>query len=107
MPASIEQLRVTIRDVGPTVDRIVVAGGDGTLAAALPALLEVERPLAVIPLGTANDFARNLGLPAGRTEQLALVAEGAVRRVDLGSVNGRPFLNAASIGLGAARGGAA
>lgn len=102
MPSGIERLHATVRKLGPTVDRIAVAGGDGTLAAALPALLEVGKPVAVIPLGTANDFARNLGLPASRAEQLALVAEGAVRRVDLGSVNGRPFLNAASVGLGAA-----
>jgi YegS/Rv2252/BmrU family lipid kinase len=101
-PAGIERLHAVIREFGPMVDRIVVAGGDGTLAAALPALLEVDRPLAVIPLGTANDFARNLRLPARREAQLALVAEGTVRRVDLGSVNGRPFLNAVSIGLGAA-----
>jgi YegS/Rv2252/BmrU family lipid kinase len=101
-PSGIERLHATIRDLGPTVDRIVVAGGDGTLAAALPALIEVDKPLAVIPLGTANDFARNLGLPAERQAQLALAAEGMVRRVDLGSANGRPFLNAASIGLGAA-----
>ena len=101
-PEDIEQLHHAIRATGRSVDRIVIAGGDGSIAAALPALLEVETPLAVIPLGTANDLARNLDLPAALDAQLRLVAEGAVRRIDLGSANGTPFLNAASIGYGAA-----
>lgn len=98
----IEHLHHTIRTTGPTVDRIVIAGGDGSIAAALPALLEIEIPLAVIPLGTANDLARNLELPETQDAQLRLVVEGAVRRIDIGRANGRPFLNAASIGYGAA-----
>jgi diacylglycerol kinase (ATP) len=102
MPDGIEALHDLIRKTGPLVERIVIAGGDGSIAAALPALLEVDRPLAVVPLGTANDLARNLGLPEARDAQLRLVAEGPVRRIDLGSANGRPFLNAASIGYGAA-----
>jgi diacylglycerol kinase (ATP) len=101
-PAGIEELRHTIRATGAVHDRIVIAGGDGSIAAALPALLEVETPLAVIPLGTANDLARNLGLPQAQDAQLRLVVEGAVRRIDIGRANGRPFLNAASIGYGAA-----
>ena len=101
-PEGIEQLCHTIRAAGTTHDRIVIAGGDGSIAAALPALLEVETPLAVIPLGTANDLARNLELPRAQDEQLRLVAEGEVRRIDIGRANGRPFLNAASIGYGAA-----
>lgn len=101
-PEGIEQLCHTIRTTGATHDRIVIAGGDGSIAAALPALLEVGTPLAVIPLGTANDLARNLDLPQVLDEQLRLVAEGAVRRIDIGRANGRPFLNAASIGYGAA-----
>jgi YegS/Rv2252/BmrU family lipid kinase len=65
-------------------------------------LLDVDKPLSVIPLGTANDLARNLELPPSREEQVQLAANGRVRRIDVGSVNGRPFLNAVSIGLGAA-----
>ncbi len=101
-PDGIEALHRLIRETGPGVERIVIAGGDGSIAAALPALLDVAVPLAVIPLGTANDLARNLELPEARAAQLRLVADGPVRRIDLGSVNGRPFLNAASIGYGAA-----
>ena len=101
-PEGIEQLCHTIRTAGAAHDRIVIAGGDGSIAAALPALLEVETRLAVIPLGTANDLARNLDLPPAQDEQLRLIAEGVVRRIDIGRANGRPFLNAASIGYGAA-----
>ncbi len=102
MPEGIEAMLETIRATAASVDRIVIAGGDGSIAAALPALLEVQKPLAVLPLGTANDLARNLRLPSSRAEQLRLVARGGVRRIDLARANGRPVLNAVSIGLGAA-----
>ncbi len=101
-PDGIEALLETIRTTGRTVDRIAIAGGDGSIAAALPALLEVQKPLAVLPLGTANDLARNLRLPTGQEDQLRLVAGGRVCRIDIASANGRPVLNAVSIGLGAA-----
>jgi YegS/Rv2252/BmrU family lipid kinase len=84
-----------------SLDRILVGGGDGTLNAALPALLRADVPLGVLPLGTANDFACALGIPSepGRAVRVAL--EGVVTRVDVGRVNGAPFLNVASVGLGA------
>ncbi|MEZ5862975.1 MAG: YegS/Rv2252/BmrU family lipid kinase, partial [Geminicoccaceae bacterium] len=101
-PDGIEALLATIRTTGRTVDRIAIAGGDGSIAAALPALLDLQKPLAVLPLGTANDLARNLRLPDDQAARLRLVAGGVVRRIDLARVNGRPVLNAVSIGLGAA-----
>lgn len=101
-PDGLDALDRTIRGIGAEADRIVIAGGDGTISAALPALLDVRTPLAVLPLGTANDLARNLDLPAAIDDQLALAAGGQVVLIDIGLVNGRPFLNAASIGLGAA-----
>lgn len=81
------------------VDAVVVGGGDGSLNAALPALLRTGLPLGVLPLGTANDFARTVGIPADPRAAVAVIAAGATRRVDLGSVNGHPFLNVASLGL--------
>src|SRR5690554_5763045 len=53
----------TLKREGPGCDRIVIGGGDGTISDALPALLEVKKPLGIIPLGTANDLARTLGVP--------------------------------------------
>lgn len=82
-------------------ERIVVAGGDGTvgLGAALAARLDV--PLAHVPAGTANDFARALELPEDPEAACALAATGThTRRLDLGRIDdGHPFVNVASAGL--------
>jgi diacylglycerol kinase family enzyme len=82
-------------------DRLVVAGGDGSLGLAAAAAVAAGVPLAVIPTGTANDFARALRLPRDLDEACALAADpGArLRRVDLAFAGRRPFLNAASAGL--------
>jgi diacylglycerol kinase (ATP) len=83
------------------VERVVVAGGDGSLgpAAALAAQLGV--PLAVLPTGTANDLARALDLPRDDVEAaLDLAVRGEVTQaIDIASAGGVPFLNAASAGL--------
>ena len=81
-------------------DRVVVAGGDGSLAVAALAACGAGVPLAVIPCGTANDFALRMRLPEGVEEAAALAASGErTRRVDIAEVGGRAFLNVASLGL--------
>ena len=82
-----------------SVGRIVIGGGDGTLHAALPALMSTKLPVGVLPLGTANDFARSIRLNDVPHAIDAIVA-GTTRQVDVGVVNGILFLNAVSIGLG-------
>ena len=89
-----------IAELRPQLDRIVVAGGDGTLNGVLAEVLDAELPLGIIPLGTANDFARSLDLPDDPVDAAKCVAAGCVRRVDVGEVNGRLFLNAVGVGLG-------
>ena len=89
-----------IRREAATIDHVIVGGGDGSLNAALPAILSSGLPLGVIPLGTANDLARTLGLPPAPDEAIAVIAAGRTRRVDVGEVNGRPFFNVASVGFG-------
>jgi diacylglycerol kinase (ATP) len=84
---------------GPAHDLVVVGGGDGTLNAAAKGLIEAGRPLGVIPTGTANDLARTLGLPLDIEGAARVAATGRPRRIDLGSVNGEPFFNVASMGL--------
>ena len=97
VPPSIEALRERVRT--SEEDVIVLAGGDGTLNAALPALLEAGKPFGVIPMGTANDLARTLGIPPDPGEAAEVVLGGALRAIDVGRVNGRPFFNVASLGL--------
>jgi YegS/Rv2252/BmrU family lipid kinase len=84
------------------VDAIVLAGGDGTVHAAAPALLEAGLPVGLLPLGTANDLARAIGVPLDLAGAAEIVAAGVTRRIDVGEVNGKPFFNVAHIGLGAA-----
>jgi diacylglycerol kinase (ATP) len=82
-----------------SVGRIVIGGGDGTLHNALASVLEAKLPLGVLPLGTANDFARSLGI-ADVANAIDVIVSGHLRSVDVGVVNDHYFLNAAGIGLG-------
>lgn len=94
-----EAARRAIAHYAGSVDRIVVGGGDGSLHAALPAVLEAGLPLGVLPLGTANDFARSLGI-TDLPSALDAILAGHTRAIDVGVVNDIPFLNAVGIGLG-------
>lgn len=98
-PEDVDQLRRCIHDSsGRTV---ILAGGDGTMSAAAPALMTLERPFGILPMGTANDLARSLGIPFNPAEAAEAIVSGHTRRIDLGLIDGRPFFNVASIGLGA------
>lgn len=88
-----------IRGERGNIDRVVVAGGDGTLNLALQSLVGTGLPLAVLPLGTANNLARTLGIPATLPEACHLAVHGARRAIDLGWVNRRYFFTTASMGL--------
>jgi diacylglycerol kinase family enzyme len=82
-------------------DRLAVAGGDGTIGPVAELAGRLDVPLAVIPTGTANDFARVYGLPADPREAAALAATGEhTRPLELGRLaDERPFVNVASSGL--------
>jgi diacylglycerol kinase (ATP) len=82
------------------IDCVIAGGGDGTMNAVAPALIEAGLPLGILPLGTANDLARTLGIPTDIDEAIAVIAHGIRHRIDLGRVNGRYFFNIANIGLG-------
>ncbi|MGE5658017.1 MAG: lipid kinase [Actinomycetota bacterium] len=81
------------------VDLVIIGGGDGTLNAAIEALIDTQLPLGILPLGTANDLARTLGIPLSLPEACQVIATGQVRQIDLGWVNGKHFFNVASLGL--------
>jgi YegS/Rv2252/BmrU family lipid kinase len=95
-PATISDM---IREGANACDAIVVAGGDGTVNAAADALIEARKPVGLLPIGTANDLALTLGIPADPEEAAAVITAGDTRRIDVGRVNGIPFVNVASIGL--------
>ncbi len=81
-------------------DRIVVAGGDGSVGQAAAAAAQAGVPLAVIPVGTANDFAKAMGLPDQLEAGARLAAAGTrLRKLDIGRMGRLPFVNAASVGL--------
>ncbi len=98
-PGGRDELGEQIRAEAGGVDAVLVAGGDGTINAALTALIEAGKPVGVLPLGTANDLALTLGIPTDPIEAVSVLKDGHTRKVDVGRVNGVGFLNVASIGL--------
>ena len=88
-------------DGNETIDLMVVAGGDGTVNYVVNAMKRkgLDIPLGVIPSGTANDFARALGMSREPLEAARQIASGGVERVDVGCVNGLWFVNIFSFGI--------
>jgi diacylglycerol kinase family enzyme len=78
---------------------VVVGGGDGTIGAAASALAHTSSALAVLPLGTRNHFARQLGLPLDLHGAAQLAVNGQRRRIDIGAAGDRVFINNASFGI--------
>ena len=87
---------------GVQVDTVIVGGGDGTLNTIVDSLVEMNLPLGILPLGTANDLARTLNLPQTIPEACQVIASGYQKYIDLGWVNGKHFFNVASLGLSVA-----
>ncbi len=92
-------------------DRVIIGGGDGSLNEAVTALMHLqaqhkESPLllpevAVLPLGTANDFATSAQIPTGITQALTFAITGEASAIDLIAANDRHFINVAAAGFGA------
>jgi len=78
---------------------VVAGGGDGTQSAVASRLVDTDLVQGVLPLGTLNHFAKDLGMPLKLEDAVRALAEGEVRQVDVGEVNGRIFINNSSIGL--------
>jgi len=91
--------RAVSEEVRSGTRRILVGGGDGTIAAAAAEILDHEVELAILPAGTLNHFAGDQGLPLDDpAKALDIAAAPPVRRVDVGFLNDRPFLNTSSLG---------
>ena len=78
--------------------RVVVAGGDGTVASAASVLAGTSTALAVLPGGTLNHFARDHGIPSDPDEALRVALEGPVKAVDVGYLNDQLFVGTSSVG---------
>lgn len=81
------------------VDVIVAGGGDGTINAVASVLAGTGRAFGVLPLGTLNHFAKDIGIPLELDAAIANIATGRRRQVDVGEVNEQIFLNNSSLGL--------
>lgn len=97
-PERLSDIIVAHRD---SVEMVILGGGDGTMNAGARGLVATGLPLGVLPLGTANDLARTLGIPEDLEAAADLILKGETRTIDCGEVNGKPFFNVASIGLSA------
>lgn len=83
-------------------DLVVACGGDGTVNAVAQALCGTDVALGVLPLGTGNLLAGQLGIPSALDDAIAALLHGSDRRIDLGVVDGRVFVGMAGLGLDAA-----
>lgn len=93
--ARAEARRLLDRGVG----LLIAGGGDGTVSAVAAVAAEARVPLAVLPLGTHNHFARDLRLPTQLAAAIEVIDHPHRRAVDLGEINGRTFINNVSIGM--------
>ncbi|TVQ42541.1 MAG: lipid kinase [Gloeocapsa sp. DLM2.Bin57] len=94
-----QEIPEIINQQADNVDLVIIGGGDGTLNLAVDSLVTHNLPLGILPMGTANDLARTLGIPLGIKEACQVIASGKVDDIDLGWVNGKYFFNVASLGL--------
>jgi diacylglycerol kinase family enzyme len=78
---------------------LIVGGGDGTISAAASALAGTETTLGILPLGTLNHFARDLGIPTELNDAAQLIGRRSQKRVDVAELNDRLFINNSAIGL--------
>jgi len=102
-PQGLSELASVARRASSSGGLIVVAGGDGSLNCVVNTVAPAASAttLAILPLGTANDLARELGLPLAPAEAVARIVDGRGRRIDLLSVNGRRFCTVGGVGVAA------
>jgi diacylglycerol kinase family enzyme len=95
-----DRMADAVRKAAATARRIVVGGGDGTMSCVAQALADhPDIELALLPLGTLNHLARDLGISSVLEEAAALAVTGTATPVDVATVNDQRFVNNASVGL--------
>ena len=91
--------RLAARAAAGEAEVVVAGGGDGTVSTVASALVNTDKPLAVLPLGTLNNFSKDLQIPQDLDGAVRLIASGQTRVIDVAEVNGKYFINNSSIGL--------
>ncbi len=94
-----KKLSPIVKKAVETAPMVIVGGGDGTLSSAIDAFKDSDTIFALLPLGTANSFARALQIPLDLPSAIEVIAKGEQRRIDLGCIDGDYFGNSAMIGL--------
>lgn len=95
-----EELDATVKRVlRAKPDLVILGGGDGTISGLVDHLIGTETALAVLPLGTANSFARSLGIPLDIAGAVEVIRSGRRKRIDLGMIDKDYFANCAAIGI--------
>lgn len=94
-----KQLIDELKRAAGEADVLVAGGGDGTISAAAAIAFRQGVPLAVVPAGTMNFFARSLHMPLDLEGALAAIADGEIHKVDIATANDRPFVHQFSVGI--------
>ena len=92
-------LRLAKKAAESEAETVAAGGGDGTISAVAAEVMKAGKVLGVLPLGTLNNFSKDLQIPPDLTEAIRVIVENHVKEIDVGEVNGRTFINNSSIGL--------
>lgn len=94
-------LETVLMELNDDFSHIMVAGGDGTVNILINSLigLNIDIPIGVIPSGTANDFASHIGMPHDVLEACRRILSSKPKKIDIGKINNKYFINVASMGL--------
>ena len=94
-----KSMETAIKQALKKAPMVIVGGGDGSLSSFVDYFVGKDVVFALLPLGTANSFARTMGVPLDLDGAVDVIAKGEARKIDLGCINGDYFLNAAAMGL--------
>jgi len=94
-----ERIKDEVKDAVGKAAMVIIGGGDGTLSSTIDYFKDHDTVFGLLPLGTANSFARALGIPLDLPGAVEVIAKGRRRRIDLGCIDGDYFGNSAAIGL--------